>query len=85
VRASHIVLLAIVLKLLGRWAHNEPTLSVGTIFGAIFVLIVVGMMDSSNTEPIAKGVAWLILAAVLLANDSIVPALGRLIASNEPL
>lgn len=84
-RASHVVLLAIVLKLLGRWSHNETTLSVGSIAGAVFLLVVIGMMDSGQTEEIAKGAAWLIMAAVLLANDSILPGIAKLVNENEPL
>lgn len=77
------MLVAIIAKLIGRWAHDENTISVGMIVGAIFVVVVVGMMDSGATEEIAKGIAWLILASVLLANDSILPALGKLITNTE--
>ena len=63
--------------LLGHWANNQPTTNVKQVLEMGFALIVIALLDQGQTEPIAKGFAWLFLAAVLLRSDSILTALAK--------
>lgn len=63
--------------LLGHWANNQPTTNARQILEMAFALLVIALMDQGETEPIAKGLAWLFLAAVLLRSDSILTALAK--------
>ncbi len=62
---------AIALGVVGRWANNKKALPDPTgvleVLGALFL---VAFMDQGKTEPVAKGLAWLFLAAVLLSDSS---------------
>lgn len=62
---------------LGHWAHNQPATSVKQVLEMTFALIVIALLDQGETEPVAKGFAWLFLAAVLLRSDSILTALAK--------
>ena len=63
--------IAIVGGIVGRWAHNKPTVpSAATIVKTMFAVAVIAFLDQGRTEPIAKGFAWLFLAGVLLSNNS---------------
>ena len=75
-RASYIAALAFLLLVAGRWANNKPALNVQTVVGGAFVIIVIAALDGGATEEIAKGVAWLILAAVALGSDSPLKAIA---------
>jgi hypothetical protein len=69
---------AIALGVIGRWANNKKALPspAGTleVIGALFL---VSFMDKGKTEPIAKGLAWLFMAAVLLSDSSPLTGLAR--------
>ena len=52
---------AVILYVIGRWAKGEPAIDVGSVVGGIFAIMVIAMMDQGETEPIAKGFAWLFL------------------------
>ncbi len=62
---------AIALGVVGRWAANKkalpPIQGVLEVIGALFL---VSFMDRGKTEPVAKGLAWLFMAAVLLSDAS---------------
>lgn len=62
--------------ILGHWASNKPTISVKQVIEMAFALIVIALLDQGETEPVAKGLAWLFLAAVLLRSDSVLTALA---------
>jgi hypothetical protein len=62
---------------LGHWANNKPTINTRQVIEMAFALIVIALLDQGQTEPVAKGFAWLFLAAVLLRNDSILTALAK--------
>lgn len=62
--------------LLGHWANNKPTTSTKQVLEMAFALVVIALLDQGETEPVAKGLAWLFLAAVLLRSDSILTALA---------
>jgi hypothetical protein len=77
--ASEIMVVAFVLLIVGHWANNKPTgLSGKLIVEASFAILVIAFLDSGDTEPIARGFAWLFLIAVLLRKDSILNALGKI-------
>lgn len=62
---------AIAVGILGRWAANKKALP--GVQGSLEVagaLILVAFLDRGRTEPIAKGFAWLFMAAVLLSDSS---------------
>lgn len=82
--ATRILMLALLAGVVGRWANNEKaTLGGGkAVVEAAFVLVVVSAMDQGRTEPIAKGIAWLVLGAVLLGNHS--PLSGLMHATSSP-
>ena len=63
--------------ILGHWASSKPTVNVKQIIEMTFALIVIALLDQGETADIAKGFAWLFLAAVLLRNDSILTALAK--------
>ena len=63
--------------ILGHWANNQPTINTKQLLEMGFALLVIALLDQGETEPIAKGFAWLFLAAVLLRNDSILTALAK--------
>ena len=69
---------AIALGVIGRWATNKKALPspAGTleVIGALFL---VSFMDKGKTEPIAKGLAWLFMAAVLLSDSSPLTGLAK--------
>jgi len=78
VRASTIMIIAVILVVLGRWAHNEDAVpSAKAVVEAIFAILVITFLDQGRTAGIAKGFAWLFLAAVLLGKNSILTSLGK--------
>lgn len=81
--ATTIMMIAFGALVLTHWANNEPTLSVKTVVEMIFAIIVIALLDQGQTEPIAKGFAWIFLAAVLLSSKSILNALGKVQTSKK--
>lgn len=63
--------------ILSHWSNNKPTINVKQVLEMGFALLVIALLDQGETEPVAKGFAWLFLAAVLLRNDSILTALAK--------
>lgn len=63
--------------ILGHWANNKPTINQKQILEMGFALLVIALLDQGETADIAKGFAWLFLAAVLLRSDSILTALAK--------
>lgn len=69
--ASQIMAIAIVGGLVGRWSHNQKTVpSAGGVVQIVFAVIFIAALDQGSTQQVAKGFAWLFLAAVLLSNNS---------------
>jgi hypothetical protein len=78
VSAVTVFLLAWGALIVGHWSHSEPTVSVKQIIEMAFALIVIALLEgSAQSEPIAKGFAWLFLAAVLLRSDSVLTGLAK--------
>lgn len=76
--ATTVMLLGFGALIVSHWANNEPTLSVKLVIEMTVAILFIAALDSNaETEPIAKGFAWLFLAAVLLSNKSILTALAK--------
>lgn len=80
-RAAYVVALAILLLVIGRWAHNMPAFNVQTVVAAVFVTLVIAALDHGATEEIAKGMAWVLLAVVVLNPLSPITAIANAINS----
>lgn len=64
--------------IVGHWSHNQPTINTKQVIEMAFALILIAMLEGiEDTEPIAKGFAWLFLAAVLLRSDSVLTGLAK--------
>jgi uncharacterized membrane protein len=75
--ATVILFLALVTGIIGRWAHGK-SLPTGTgLIQIVFALVVITVMDRGQTRPIARGLAYLFLAAVLLGPDSPLAVLNK--------
>jgi len=71
VNATTVMAVAIVGGIVGRWAHNRPTVpSAASIVKIMFAVVVIAALDQGNTQDVARGFAWLFLAGVLLSNSS---------------
>lgn len=75
--ATMVFALAWALLILGHWANGKPTTNVKQVIEMAFVLIFIALLDQGETADVAKGFAWLFLAAVILRPDSIVTALAK--------
>jgi hypothetical protein len=72
--------IAIVGGIVGRWAHNKPTVpSAATIVKVVFALVVIAALDQGNSQDVARGFAWLFLTAVLLSNNSPLTGIAKTI------
>lgn len=76
-RATTVMLLAIGLLILTHWANNEATVNPKMVVELVFALLVIALLDQGETEPIAKGFAWLFFAAVLLSSKSLLTSLNK--------
>ncbi len=76
--AGMVMLLAWGLLILGHWANNTQTLSIKQIIEMVVAILIIVLLDQSEaTSPIARGLAWLFLVAVLLGNKSILTSLSK--------
>jgi hypothetical protein len=73
-----VMLLAWGALIVGHWTNNEPTINAKQAVEMGFAILVIAILESiEETEPIAKGFAWLFLAAVLLRKDSVLTGLAK--------
>lgn len=80
--AVSVMFLAIASGILGRWAHNKPTVPSATgVAEVVFALMVIAALDQGRTADIARGFAWLFLTATLLGSNS--PLTGIVNLQNE--
>jgi hypothetical protein len=77
VNATTVMAIAFGALVLTHWANGKPAVTTKLVIEMAFTLIVIALLDQGETEPVAKGFAWLFLAAVLLRNDSILTALAK--------
>lgn len=76
--ATTIMLAAFGLLILTHWANSEPTVNEKLIIEMTFAVLFIAFLEGiPQTAPIAQGLAWLFLAAVLLSNKSILTALAK--------
>ena len=69
---------AIALGVIGRWANNKKALpGIPGMLEVAGALVLVSLLDHGRTEPVAKGFAWLFLAAVLLSDSSPLTGLAK--------
>jgi hypothetical protein len=75
--ATTIFIAGIGAGVLGRWAHNQPAVpSAGKTVSVVASLILISAIDHGETQQVARGFAWLFLAAVLLSSNSILTGLS---------
>lgn len=79
--ATTVMLVAIGAALVGRWAHNQPTATVNGVVQTSFALVVIALLDQGQTAPVARGFAWLFLAAVLLSTNSPLTGIAAAVTS----
>ena len=73
-RASTLMLVAIVLYLVHRWATNQKTVTPQIAVQAAFAVLVIALLDQGETEPVAKGFAWLF---VVVAAYTALPSIAK--------
>lgn len=79
-RATTIMAIAVVGGLVGRWSHNQKTVpSAAGVVEIVFAAVVISALDQGKTSEIARGFAWLFLAAVLLSNNSPLTGIAKTI------
>ena len=80
--ATTVMAVAIVGGIVGRWAHNRPTVpSAGGIVKIMFAVVVIAALDQGNTQDVARGFAWLFLAGVLLSNNSPLTGIAKTVTA----
>ena len=73
-RASTIMLVAVLLYVVHRWATNKKAVDPKTAVLAAFAILVIALLDQGETEPVAKGFAWLFL---FVAAYTAVPTIAK--------
>lgn len=82
--ATTIMSIALVSGLVGRWAHNKPTVpSAIGIVEIAFAVVVIAAMDQGQTQQVARGFAWLFLAGILLSNNSPLTGIAKTSAAQK--
>lgn len=80
--ATTVMGIAIVGGIVGRWAHNRPTVpSASSIVKVMFAVVVIAALDQGASSGTARAFAWLFLAGVLLSDSS--PLTGIALTVNE--
>jgi hypothetical protein len=70
--------IALVSGIVGRWAHERVSVpSAATVVKVVFAVVVIAALDQGDTQPIARGFAWLFLVGVLLGKNSPIEAIGK--------
>ena len=80
-RASTIMLVAALLYLVHRWATNQKAIDPKTAVEVAFAVLVIALLDQGETEPVARGFAWLFLAG---AAYTALPTIGNIAAKPAP-
>ena len=71
------MLVAALLYAVHRWATNKKVVDPKTIVEVVFAVLVIALLDQGETEPVAKGFAWLFLfGAAYVALPTITSAGG---------
>jgi len=78
-RATVIMGLAVLLYIVHRWATNQPAVNLPIVLSGLFVIFVIGVLDSfGKTQEIARGFAWLFF---IVAAYNAIPAFTGAISS----
>ena len=80
-RASTVMILAVVLYVLHRWATNKTAVDAKTLVESLFAIVVIAALDQGKTEPLAKGFAWLFL---VVAAYTAIPSLTKQYQPKKP-
>jgi hypothetical protein len=62
-RATHVMAVACLLYVVARWGKGETAVDLQAVVGGLFAILVIALLDQGRTEEIARGFAWLFLAA----------------------
>ena len=62
-RATTLMMIAVALFVVHRWATNQPAVTTQLAVAGVFAILFVAFLDQGETEPVAKGFAWLFLFA----------------------
>lgn len=69
--ATKVMVTAMLVGVVGRWANNKKALpDPKGLIEVLFALGLIAFLDNGRTEPVAKGFAWLFFAAVMLSDSS---------------
>ena len=60
-RATTIMFTAVLLYVVHRWATNKKAVDPHIVVEAAFAILVIALLDQGETEPVARGFAWLFL------------------------
>jgi hypothetical protein len=75
-RAWVLMLVAVILYILARWAHNEPAVTLPVVMSGTFAIFVIALLDHGGPAVIARGLAWLfILGAAYQAIPAVTGAI----------
>ena len=77
--ATTIMLIAWGALILGHWSSNEKAIpNAKQLIEIVFAILLIAFLEANpSTQPVARGFAWLFLAAVLLGNKSILNGLAK--------
>ena len=76
--ATKVMVTAMLVGVVGRWANNKKALpDPKGLVEVLFALGLVAFLDNGRTEPVAKGLAWLFFASVMLSDNSPLTGLAR--------
>ena len=74
------MLLAVILYIVHRWATGQPAVNLAVVLSGIFAIFIIALLDHGKAEPVAKGFAFLFL---LVAAYNAIPAFGNAISSAQ--
>lgn len=82
--ASQVMLLGVVLLVIAHWANNQPAVNGQMVAELAFAVLLIAVLDHGRTEPLAQGLAWLFMIAVILSKNSPLNALRRFSGAKAP-
>ena len=76
--ATKVMITAMLLGVVGRWANNKKAVpDPKGLLEVLFALGLIAFLDNGRTEPVAKGFAWMFFAGVMLSDCSPITGLAR--------
>jgi hypothetical protein len=79
-RAWVLMLLAVVLYIIARWAHGQPAATLPILLSGAFAIAVIALLDHGRPAVVARGLAWLF---VIGAAYQAIPAFTGTLTSAE--